>query len=708
MDIPICFSHNFSSKQNVRSIKNVINLKFLKSGEDIFLQHIIEDKSVLREISIELREIMKNLKENIVTYSKNDFKEYFVKTDDDKYLHSVNKSKLFIGCWAALLKIVPDNFYGNNHNSKLFKKIVKTVIYSMNRQHFNFRDMINGWHLLIYPWNTLTAAISFKVLHYSLLWILKKLLSSIIVLNFYVTTCKTDADENKLHYFWKNVWQSFYDKKISIMTTTRIIKKIEPYSLGNKIKIRYSYQQKIRLKNKIKEIPKLHLILKQNNDCRPIVRYKNDKTNLTSKNKIKEQLYFLRKLSGKPQEKIENKYLNFFKKWEIRNKPKLYFVKTDLSNAFGSINRQKLLKILIERHENFQKAETSLYLKKKIAQTFKDFIAELKNPLLVRSGSTVYEWKEGLVQGYKYSPALSEIYYSYLDDIYFRHHINITDDLKLFIRVVDDYLYITDSLQDAYDFLKALSNYRNVNYNKTVVNFPNQSIKVSDEIVFLGYSYDTKTLHVSRANSVNSGQMCFKIGFSLAIADLGKFLENRIGQSGIEINGHIFNFYYNSEQLIWQHVFVTLCLSANKFCTILSILCNESDMFRYMCIYKRKVTVKLCNTIIDTLHRNKPEGFMFIFCINHFRYLSYKALLLCAQKTPKCNKLVPYINVEMAKTNCLYGKWREHSRRMSKNGCGLRQAIKEVCRRSDLRAILKNYDVLPEGLRCFDRKNMYV
>ncbi|KAF9406968.1 hypothetical protein HW555_012852 [Spodoptera exigua] len=183
---------------------------------------------------------------------------------------------------------------------------------------------------------------------------------------------------------------------------------------------------------------------------------------------------------------------------------------TDLSNAFGCINRDKLAKILSEKHINIQKTEKCMVMKKKIAQQYRDLVTELRKPILICAGSTVYEWKEGLVQGYKYSPALSELYYSYLDEIYFCDHMKLRDNqVKLFIRVVDDYLYITDNLADATSFL------------------------------------------------------------------------------------------------------------------------------------------------------------------------AWKALYLCAKQTPKCTGLVPFINDELTKCNCIFGKWREHARRIDTNGECERKSIRE-------------------------------
>ncbi|XP_013165594.1 PREDICTED: telomerase reverse transcriptase-like [Papilio xuthus] len=701
MDNPICFSHYFINKQNIRTFKNVLNLKYLKEKDSkLFCEYILEDKCLADELPGTFINFIDEVRNNVRINCKEDFKQYFPRCMYSEIMKAVAKEDIFIGCMKALQDLVPKYFYGGNHNYKIFRKLVHTIIFSMNRQYLFFTKLLRKWDFSIFPWTTLRIDTSMKLLYRFLYWVMKYILSAIINLNFYVTTCKLDSDENKLYFFKKEHWQSFHDKTVYNMLHTKVIEKYE-LKLGSKCIKNSNLQERLCLKNLKKDIPKLHLILKPNNNCRIIVCYKNNQLSKDEKCKIKEKLFFINSLTGKTQEKMGKQYELLHATWLEKNKPKLYFIKTDLTNAFGSINKQQLLKIIHKRHLMLQESEKCIYMKRKLAQNFKDIMSELQKPLLIRIGSTIYEWKEGLVQGYKYSPALSELYYSYMDKIYFyEHHTNVKE-LKLFTRVVDDYLYITNSLEDAKSFLNALSRYKNVNYDKTLVNFPHEFIKFTNTMTFLGYSYNTDTLNVSRANNVYSGQMCYKISFSHAITNLYKFLENRIGVSGIQISGHIFNLHYNTEESLWEHIFITFCLAANKFCTILSIVCDEDEIDKYFFLYKKKVTVKLCNLIIEVIMKNKPNNVSFVHCINHLRYISYKALFLCAKLTSKCSKLVPIIKSELAKSNCMSGKWKEHASILYTNGKVCKFAIKEICRRPDLKIIMEKFENLPDGFQCY-------
>lgn len=702
MTAVICVSQYFTNKQNVRSFGTIFNTKLLKSD---FINQLFEDEEYLvRELTTDLKLLLSTLKLNLRMKCKEDFKQYFCKENANMGLHSVSKDFIFQSVWTALKDIIPNKLF-TGKNTKIFRSLIEEIIYSMRRQHFILLKFIDKWDFSSSLWKP-PHFLSKQILCHILIWIFKNILSTMICLNFYVTTCKMDGDENKLHYFWKHQWQSFYDKKLSEMIFARVITKYNQYSMGKKIKSKISLSEWTKLRSMKKEIPKLHFILKNNNDYRPIVRYRSDSQNTAEKYKMKERLKVLKILTGKPPKRFEDQFNALYKNWIKLNKPKLYFVKSDLSNAFGCVNKDKLLKILCERHSWFQNSEKNSDLRKKIAVQFKEIIAEYRKPLFVRAGSTVFEWKEGLVQGYKYSPALSELYYRHLDEIYFSEHLRETQNqIKFFRRVVDDYLYVTNSLDDAHAFLKALSNYRNVNYSKTFVNFEQPHIQLSDEITFLGYQYNTKSLEVSRASNHFAGQMCYKIAFTSAISDLAKFLENRIGQSANPINRHLFNFLYNSEELIWNHIFTTYCMSANKFCTTLAILTNENEMCHYLSIYKKKVAVKLTNSIIETLMRNKPADFQFIFCINHFQHLAWQALYICAKSTSKCSILIPLINIEVARTNCLFGKWREHGNYISSSGEIQHKANKNVCRRSDFRMFVKILE-LPKNMECYNHKRV--
>ncbi|XP_045506754.1 telomerase reverse transcriptase-like [Colias croceus] len=707
----VCFSYNFLNKQNARSFNNVFCLKILKTeNHEKFLYNIFQEDYSVSKLPQIIQEILSCLRINIKNNCGDDFKNFLNNKTSGKSLEVVDKKLILNGSILFMLKIMPKLFFGNNHNIKIFKSCIRRIIYSMRKEHIFFGKLLETWDFTADMWKNLGVAESESqyILETILMWVFRNILSAFICLNFYVTTCKVDSDENKLHYFWISEWQRFYDKEISTMRINNIITKYEPYCLGKKVKIKYILQERVDIKHISKEIPKLHLVLKSNNDFRPIVRYKNGAINNTEKYKIKERLAFLRILHGKQNEKLETQFAALHSCWVKNNKPKLYFVKTDLSNAFGSINKALLQKIVSEKFSLIQKSDLyPLHVKNKFALQYKEMMEELKKPLLIRAGSTVYEWKAGLVQGYKYSPALSELYYSYMDKLIFSEHMNISNNqLKLFVRVVDDYLYITDNIDDAHSFLKSLSKYKNVNYSKTAVNFEYPDIKMCEEISFLGYTYNTNSLNVNRSSNIYTGQMCYKITFSSAIEDTENFIENRIGQSGIPLNDHIFNLKYNDEETIWRIIFTSFCVSANKFCTILSILCNERDMLIYLTLYKKKITVKLCNTMIEVLLRNKPNDYLFVYCINHFRYLSFKALLLCAKKTAKCSPLIPYIDVELSKSNCIFGKWREHACRIKSSGEIGRSAVKIVCRRPDLRKIMKTFDDLPAGFQCY--KNIFV
>lgn len=698
-----CYSKCFVNKQNIRSYTDIVKYSQLKNENFTkFLYNIYLEKCVVDKVksSTKLVYIMAMVRNNIRKNCQDDFKSYFVPRQE---LIHIDKQEIYCGCNKLLSNIIPQDIIGNNHNDKIFKMIIHSIIYSMKGEYINLSTFTRRWDFNTSPWNQFLENENHQILFCFMEWIIKNVLAAAISLNFYVTTCRIDSDERKLYFFYKSQWQRYYDKSVSNLVITKIISKRIDYCSGKLIRKTFTQSELLNMKKINREIPKLHLILKKNNKFRPIVRYKLE--NHLETNRIKERLMFLRKLSPNNAAKIEEKFTYFHRQW-LKDKPKLYFIKADLTNAFGSINRQLLLKIVGDSFAKLINQESDLNVRKRTVQKYSDLISELKKPMLIRCGSTVYEWKRGLVQGYRYSPPLSEIYYNYLDNLYLTEIlVKSKSAVHFFVRVVDDYLFITESINHAHSFLNALSKYKNINYEKTVVNFPHPSIQFSEVISFLGYFYNTFNLQVSRAEYVYSGQICYKIAFSSAVGNLQKFLESRIGQSSISITGHLFNFIYNDEELVWKHVFLTLCLSANKFCTILAILCDQNDMYKYLNLYKKRVTVKLCNTIIRILMQNKGQDFKFYYCINHFRYLSFKALLLCVKYTSKCNHLVPFVKDYLAKSDCIFGKWRPHSSRIDVDGMCQQEAVREICRKVEYKNVVKSFVTLPDMFNCYNKKS---
>lgn len=355
---PICFSQHFVNKLNIRSFGNCVKLNILKTEDDsAFYHEVLRDEKTVRETSPELLAILNDLKKNLFNSSKLDFRNYFSKIPQVASLVPVRKEDIFKCCSNALYQILPKALLGNSHNEKIFRKVTKTVLFSMKRQYTIASKMVENWDYTVSPWNTLISDKVQNILNSILFWVLKCILSPMLCLNFYITSCKSDADENKLYFFWKNQWQSFYDKQILKMVKMKILQKCDRYSLGKKFKMMYSHYYILKLKAMNRDVPKLHFVLKGNNDSRPIVRYKQNVHTSADRYKMKERMAFLKTLTGIQNERLESQYNTLYQEWVRKNKPILFFVKTDLSNAFGSVNKENLLKILNKRHCNFCKWE---------------------------------------------------------------------------------------------------------------------------------------------------------------------------------------------------------------------------------------------------------------------------------------------------------------------------------------------------------------
>uniref|UniRef100_A0A146L2Q2 Telomerase reverse transcriptase n=1 Tax=Lygus hesperus TaxID=30085 RepID=A0A146L2Q2_LYGHE len=91
---------------------------------------------------------------------------------------------------------------------------------------------------------------------------------------------------------------------------------------------------------------------------------------------------------------------------------------------------------------------TTSYLKAVIIQYIKQNYVSL-------NGTKVFHQIKGLPQGCYLSSILCELYLADMDDIYFKH---LKSENDVFVRGVDDYLYLTFDSQKADTFLKLINN----------------------------------------------------------------------------------------------------------------------------------------------------------------------------------------------------------------------------------------------------------
>lgn len=207
-------------------------------------------------------------------------------------------------------------------------------------------------------------------------------------------------------------------------------------------------------------------------------------------------------------------------KFQASTKNRLYYIRCDIQDAFGSIIQEKLYKIIItycrqleKRYivlrtytmsKNRRKIQTvqflSYYLKailnkKAVMNKNKPVLLKMTklmaiiNKLIfkqkVKIDSQVYLIKHGVPQGMRISPILSDIYYQdMINEIFPAYENN-----GFLCRYVDDILYITENEHYATEFLKIIRNgipEYNVKFNPSKIQSNIESSGNPIKIRFLG------------------------------------------------------------------------------------------------------------------------------------------------------------------------------------------------------------------------------
>lgn len=128
-------------------------------------------------------------------------------------------------------------------------------------------------------------------------------------------------------------------------------------------------------------------------------------------------------------------------------------------------------------------------------------------------------------QGWRQSPILCSIYYGSIDSAKYLPSINT--ETGIFLRIVDDYLYITDSAQDVMNLINLMAPSNSAqegitfNSSKSMTNAlvqSNMSIPESscDWVTFCGWNFCLTCGHVSRDFSKYKGNdFCSAVKFQM-------------------------------------------------------------------------------------------------------------------------------------------------------------------------------------------------
>ncbi|OXA61137.1 Telomerase reverse transcriptase [Folsomia candida] len=351
-------------------------------------------------------------------------------------------------------------------------------------------------------------------------WIFTTYLMTVLKTSFYVTEMNT----SRLHacFYLRESWKS-----ISESVLHRLVKS---GTLGHVAKLPMKFTAKADQRRFLQGInSRIRFLPKMNNDMRPIISLYGEARNKWDEKNAKLLIdYIVRTKSPhrlRDTNVLRQRWLKFLGEWQRQNRPKLYFVRGDIQNAYPSVNITKLKRIL----ENLTPELGTL--------TRKEFKVFSKTRAMYRKVIICWKrpemWTDSifarpcLVQhndshGWVLSEGYCNLYYGQMDAEYFFRFLN--NNGEFFNTSIDDYLYITPNPKRAAKFLDKLragvSRFNcKFNANKMSTNiYPTIHWPISRQdcewVTFCGWCFCLTCGHIMRDFSAYAGQdMASSISF---------------------------------------------------------------------------------------------------------------------------------------------------------------------------------------------------
>ncbi|XP_039288225.1 telomerase reverse transcriptase isoform X2 [Nilaparvata lugens] len=315
-----------------------------------------------------------------------------------------------------------------------------------------------------------------------------------------------------------------------------------------------------------------------------------------------------------------------------------YIVKVDISDAYGSIILTKLKKITEEFVKPFLEGIRSLTYRKFKCFTkqssglrcyyvwrFEDLPPCIPNhavlipttdcqvfqvsrlltitylQILLRDlkiGGSTYLLKRGIPHAGKLSSSFCQIYYDELDKQKLSEFSN--NGNEIFFRAVDDYLYVTPSLERAKSFLrKMILGFKDfgvyTNSTKTLTNFGDNPSKV---IPFYGYILNTETMEVLANYEIYRGVDIF---YTMTFKDTlnpGRILREKMKNvNSIKLDRIILDSNFNKKTTILLGIFRSALLMSLRFKSIVNRLFRKTLNCHYLVYCVNTCANHICSRV---------------------------------------------------------------------------------------------------------------
>ncbi|XP_077125494.1 telomerase reverse transcriptase isoform X1 [Ranitomeya variabilis] len=475
--------------------------------------------------------------------------------------------------------VVPESLWGSSHNKCRFFRNVKMLINSVKCEKISLSQLMCKIRVEDCSWLRLNKHNHFvpasehllreKILSKFLFWLMDTYVIQLLKAFYYIT--ETSFQKNRLFFYRKRIWGSLQEfgirkhmrnVKLRLMSTDEIVN--------------MQQQKNTPLISRLRFIPKI-------NGLRPIVKLCNtlgaQPSKEIKKRKIQHFSTQVRNLfSVLNYERNKSSYMigssvfgldDIYKKWrkyvlEVKESKseneKLYFVKTDIKEAYDTIPHSKLAEVISQviNTDNEEvyciRRYAMLWMDSQgqIRKTFKRHVSNLVDFLPNMKCFLTHFQEDNLVQNAifveqsLYLNENSSKLLSFLQQIIFNHILRIYDryymqccgipqgsvlsallcslcygdmenklfcgiqENSIFMRLIDDFLLVTPHLDEAKQFLRTLAagipEYGcSISLDKTVVNFPIDDIPECSTVEQLparslfrwcGLLLDTHTLEV--------------------------------------------------------------------------------------------------------------------------------------------------------------------------------------------------------------------
>lgn len=397
-------------------------------------------------------------------------------------------NQVFLFTRSVLRRVLPKTIWGSEKNSSNFQKLLKKIVTSRRHDKIIAAVSSESFNVNVMKW--LKGKDKTKNLETFINWLMRDLVFVLLRKIFYIT--EDSHHKNRMSFYRKEVWMEIINLHIRNQVESGSWQKMSSVIFQNNIcRLELHKSVKGRCVNffDVRAIPKtkdVRLVMSK----RPVTIEKDIID--ARKNDITEKtlLILLTSLwkahpnisgsSGFGIRYIHNKYKNFIRLQRQQNlNVTNYFVKVDVTQCFDTIPHNKLLEVLRNILSQYQYSRIPVSTKHHRISYSTEEVWENLNALLqnciLRLGGQFYVKMKGIPQGLSLACILCNLFYGHLEQQEFPELLS-TSPLRVLMRVLDDFLFVTTSITEALDFLsklhKGYSDYGLVvNPKKTTINF---------------------------------------------------------------------------------------------------------------------------------------------------------------------------------------------------------------------------------------------